>query len=124
MLSLCPGESPSTGASQAPGKLQALILGCVPRVNSLGTSRSRGSLETTAHHTGWEEAEVLARAEGGCDGAGGVRTRARGKAPCGATQCEAGKDSCPREPPSLTTIVTAARAVFVPHWGVPWNSQK
>lgn len=68
---------------------------------------------------------MLARAEGGCDGEGGVRIRARGKAPCGATQCEEGKDSCPlREPPSLTTIITAARAAFVPHWGVPWNSQK
>lgn len=72
-------------ASQTWGKLQGLIPGSVPRVNNAGTSQSQGSPETTTHHKGQEEAEVLARAEGGCDVAGGVRIRAYGKVPGRAT---------------------------------------
>lgn len=60
-----PSCSPGIRASQAPGKLQVLIPGLVPRINNEGTSHSRGSPETTTHHKGQEEAEVLARAEGG-----------------------------------------------------------
>lgn len=66
---------------------------------------------------------MLARAEGGCHGAGGVRTRACGKVPSGATQCEERKGSRPPEPPPLTTTVTAARAALSPS-GFPWNSQQ
>lgn len=47
------------------GKLQGLIPGTVPRVNNVGTSQSQGSPETTAHHKGQEEAEVLPRAQEG-----------------------------------------------------------
>lgn len=57
---------------------------------------------------------MLARAEGGCSGAGGVRTGACGKVPSGATPCEERKGSRPPEPPSLTTTVTAARAALSP----------
>lgn len=61
---------------------------------------------------------MLARAEGGCSGAGGVRTRACGMVPSGAAQCEERKGSRPPEPPSLTTTVTAARAALSPS-GLP-----
>lgn len=53
------------------GKLQGLIPGTVPRVNNAGASQSWGSPETTARHKAQEEAEVLARAEGGRGSWGG-----------------------------------------------------
>lgn len=49
------------------GKLQGLIPGSVPRVNNTGTSQHQGGPETTSHHKGQEEVEMLARAEGGCE---------------------------------------------------------
>lgn len=101
-------------ASQTWGKLQGLVPGSVPRVNNAGTSQSEGSPETTTHHKGQEEAEMLARAEGGCDAAGGVRTRACGKVPSVATQWGEGKGSQPPELPALTTVVTEARTVLSP----------
>lgn len=112
-----PSCSPVIRASQAPGKLQVLIPGLVPRINNEGTSHRQGSPETTTHHKGQEEAEVLARAEGGLGHvgqAGGVRTRAHGQVPSRAAQCEERKGSQPPEPSALTTVVIGARAALFP----------
>lgn len=82
-------------ASQAPGKLQGLIPGSVPRVHNVGTSQSQGSPETTAHHKGQEEAEVLARAEA-ADGRVGSGLGQMGSCPVEPLSVKRGRVPGPR----------------------------
>lgn len=122
---LPPSCSTGTGASQAPGKLQGLIPGTVPRVNNAGTSQSRGSPETTAHHKGQEEAEVLAgQREAWARGDRLGQDSGTGEGAGHAAPHEEGKGSWRPQSPGPDRSCSRSQGCFVSLWGFPGNSHK